>query len=77
MRKLREQATKGNGRMATLAAEATIDLAVCRAVFERAANLIDQHYEAHPTSTGSDEALTDCSVRCRPRRHSSVTRHPA
>ena len=45
--------------MATLAAEATIDLAVCRAVFERAANLIDQHYEAHPTSTGSDEAVTE------------------
>ena len=38
---------------------ASIDLAVCRAVFERAANLIDQHHEAHPTSTGSDEALTE------------------
>jgi L-evernosamine nitrososynthase len=59
MRKLGEQAANGIGRMATLAAEATIDLAVCRAVFERAANLIDQHYEAHPTSTGSDEAVTE------------------
>jgi alkylation response protein AidB-like acyl-CoA dehydrogenase len=59
LRKLGEQAANGNGRMAALAAEATIDLAVCRAVFERAANLIDQHHEAHPTSTGSDEALTE------------------
>jgi alkylation response protein AidB-like acyl-CoA dehydrogenase len=59
VRKLGEQAANGNGRMPTLVAEASIDLAVCRAVFERAANLIDQHHQTHPTSTGSDEALTE------------------
>jgi alkylation response protein AidB-like acyl-CoA dehydrogenase len=59
VRKLGEQAANGNGRMPTLVAEASIDLAVCRAVFERAANLIDQHHQTHPTSTGSDQALTE------------------
>jgi L-evernosamine nitrososynthase len=48
----------GDGRKMMLAAEATIDLAACRAVFDRAANLIDQHQAANPTSTGSKEALT-------------------
>ena len=48
----------GGGRKATLAADSTIDLAACRAVFDRAALLIDQHHASHPTSIGTDEELT-------------------
>ena len=58
MRKLTEQPVNGNGRKATLAAEDAIDLTACRAVFDRAANLIDQHHAANPTSAGTERALT-------------------
>ncbi len=48
----------GGGRKATLAADSTIDLAACRAVFDRAASLIDRHHAANPTSAGTDDELT-------------------
>ena len=60
--RLAEQAVtghgNGDGRTAMLAAEATIDLAACRAIFDRAANLIDQHQTVNPTTTGTKQALT-------------------
>ena len=61
MQKLAQQAAtshgNGNGRTAMLAAEATIDLAACRAIFDRAATLIDQHQTANPTATGTKQEL--------------------
>ncbi len=41
-----------------LAAENLVELSACRAVLARAATLTDEHYEHHPTSTGSAEELT-------------------
>ena len=44
-----------------LAAESFVDLSACRAVFSRAAALIDEHHERNPTSTrhrrGADRAV--------------------
>ena len=42
-----------------LAAESAMDLAACRAVLARAATLLDEHYEAHPQSSGSEAAIVD------------------
>jgi alkylation response protein AidB-like acyl-CoA dehydrogenase len=41
-----------------VAAESLIDLSACRAVFSRAAALIDEHRALNPTSTGTAEELT-------------------
>ncbi len=41
-----------------LAAESLVDLSACRAVFSRAAALIDEHHERNPTSRGTAEELT-------------------
>jgi alkylation response protein AidB-like acyl-CoA dehydrogenase len=41
-----------------LAAESFVDLSACRAVFSRAAALIDEHHERNPTSRGTAEELT-------------------
>jgi alkylation response protein AidB-like acyl-CoA dehydrogenase len=41
-----------------LAAESLVDLSACRAVFTRAAALIDEHHARNPTSTGTAEELT-------------------
>jgi alkylation response protein AidB-like acyl-CoA dehydrogenase len=41
-----------------LAAENVVDLSACRAVFSRAAALIDQNHERDPTSRGTAEELT-------------------
>ena len=41
-----------------LAAENVVDLSACRAMFFRAAALIDEHQERNPTSTGTAEELT-------------------
>jgi L-evernosamine nitrososynthase len=45
-------------RIRMLAAENTMDLSACRAVFGRAATLIDDHYAANPASEGTDEEVT-------------------
>lgn len=45
-------------RTQVLAAEALIDLSACRAVFARAAALIDEHHALNPTSAGTAESLT-------------------
>jgi len=41
-----------------LAAESFVDLSACRAVFSRAAALIDEHHERNPTSRGTAEEMT-------------------
>ena len=41
-----------------LAAESLVDLSASRAVFSRAAALIDEHHERNPTSRGTAEELT-------------------
>ena len=41
-----------------LAAENVVDLSACRALFSRAAALIDEHHARNPTSTGTPEELT-------------------
>jgi alkylation response protein AidB-like acyl-CoA dehydrogenase len=41
-----------------LAAEGLVDLSACRAVFSRAATLIDEHHALNPTSTGTAQELT-------------------
>jgi alkylation response protein AidB-like acyl-CoA dehydrogenase len=41
------------------AAEAEIELSASRAVFSRAADLIDEHYRLNPTSLGTAEELTN------------------
>ena len=41
-----------------LAAQSFVDLSACRAVFSRAATLIDEHHERNPTSRGTAEELT-------------------
>ncbi len=56
--KLAGHGANGNGREAALAAESTIELAACRAVFDRSAMLIDRHQAANPASKGTDEELT-------------------
>jgi alkylation response protein AidB-like acyl-CoA dehydrogenase len=56
--RLAERGANSNGRESVLAAESTIELAACRAVFDRAAALIDRHHEANPASTGTDAELT-------------------
>ena len=42
-----------------LAAQSFVDLSACRAVFSRAAALIDEHHERNPTSRGTAEELTE------------------
>jgi alkylation response protein AidB-like acyl-CoA dehydrogenase len=41
-----------------LAAESFVDLSACRALFSRAAALIDEHHESNSTSRGTAEELT-------------------
>jgi alkylation response protein AidB-like acyl-CoA dehydrogenase len=41
-----------------LAAESFVELSACRAVFSRAAALIDEHHERNPTSRGTAQELT-------------------
>jgi len=41
-----------------LAAASFVDLSACRALFSRAAALIDEHHERNPTSRGTAEELT-------------------
>jgi alkylation response protein AidB-like acyl-CoA dehydrogenase len=41
-----------------LAAQTFVDLSACRAVFSRAAALIDEHHERNPTSRGTAQELT-------------------
>jgi len=41
-----------------LAAENLVDLSACRAVFSRAASLIDRHHALNPTSRGMSDELT-------------------
>jgi alkylation response protein AidB-like acyl-CoA dehydrogenase len=41
-----------------LVADNTVELSACRAVFSRAASLIDEHYADNPTSGGTDEEIT-------------------
>ena len=41
-----------------LAAQSVVDLSACRAVFSRAAALIDEHHERNPTSRGTAQELT-------------------
>ncbi|MGZ4413739.1 MAG: acyl-CoA dehydrogenase family protein [Gaiellaceae bacterium] len=41
-----------------VAAESLIDLSACRAVFSRAATMIDEHHALNPTSTGTAQELT-------------------
>jgi alkylation response protein AidB-like acyl-CoA dehydrogenase len=48
-----------DARTRMLAAESAMDLAACRAVLARAATLLDEHYEAHPQSSGSEAAIVD------------------
>lgn len=57
--KLAKRNGNGNGREMVLAAESTIELAACRGVLARAANLIDQHQAASPTSVGTDDELIE------------------
>jgi alkylation response protein AidB-like acyl-CoA dehydrogenase len=45
-------------RTRMLAAESSIELFACRAALARAADLVDEHYAANPTSDGTDEELT-------------------
>ena len=42
-----------------LVAENVVDLSACRAIFSRAAALIDEHHARNPTSTGTAEELTE------------------
>jgi alkylation response protein AidB-like acyl-CoA dehydrogenase len=42
----------------TLAAESVVELSACRALFSRAAALIDEHHERNPTSRGTAAELT-------------------
>ncbi|MGE5273504.1 MAG: acyl-CoA dehydrogenase family protein [Verrucomicrobiota bacterium] len=41
-----------------LAAQSAVDLSAARALFSRAASLIDEHHERNPTSRGTPEELT-------------------
>jgi alkylation response protein AidB-like acyl-CoA dehydrogenase len=45
-------------RSQVVAAESLVDLAACRAVFARAATLIDEHHALSPASRGTAEELT-------------------
>jgi alkylation response protein AidB-like acyl-CoA dehydrogenase len=56
--KLAGRGASGDGREGVLVADATIELAACRAVLGRAAGLIDEHQAANPTSDGSADELT-------------------
>jgi alkylation response protein AidB-like acyl-CoA dehydrogenase len=48
-----------DARTQMLAAENLVELSACRAVFSRAAMLIDEHHARNPTSTGTAEELTN------------------
>jgi alkylation response protein AidB-like acyl-CoA dehydrogenase len=48
---------EGDARAEMLVAESAIDLSAARAVIARAAGLVDAHYEANPTTEGSDAEL--------------------
>jgi alkylation response protein AidB-like acyl-CoA dehydrogenase len=41
-----------------LVAQNVVDLSACRAVFSRAASLIDEHYALNPTSRGTSDEMT-------------------
>jgi alkylation response protein AidB-like acyl-CoA dehydrogenase len=56
--RLADRGASGEGREGVLVADATIELAACRAVLARAASLIDDHHAANPVSDGSDAELT-------------------
>jgi alkylation response protein AidB-like acyl-CoA dehydrogenase len=56
--KLGQRNGNAGGRNGVLVAESTIELSACRAVLDRAARLIDEHYANNPTSNGPDEELT-------------------
>jgi len=58
VRKLGERGANGNGREGVLVADATIELAACRAVLSRAGRLIDEYHAANPTGDGSGDELT-------------------
>jgi alkylation response protein AidB-like acyl-CoA dehydrogenase len=47
-----------DARTQVLAAESFIDLSACRAVFSRAAAVIDEHHARNPTSIGTPDELT-------------------
>jgi alkylation response protein AidB-like acyl-CoA dehydrogenase len=47
-----------DARTQVLAAESVVDLSACRAVFSRAAGLIDDHHASSPTSIGTADELT-------------------
>jgi alkylation response protein AidB-like acyl-CoA dehydrogenase len=47
-----------DARTQVLAAETLVDLSACRAIFSRAAALIDEHHALNPTSTGTPDGLT-------------------
>jgi alkylation response protein AidB-like acyl-CoA dehydrogenase len=54
----RKGGAAADARVRMLAAESTIELSAVRAAFARAASLIDEHYDAHPTEHGTPEELT-------------------
>ncbi len=59
MRALAARGGSQDARTRMLAAESAMDLAACRVVLARAATLLDEHYEAHPRSSGSEAATVD------------------
>jgi alkylation response protein AidB-like acyl-CoA dehydrogenase len=58
VRKLGARGANGHGREGVLVADATIELAACRAVVSRAARLVDEYHAAYPTSEGPADELT-------------------
>jgi alkylation response protein AidB-like acyl-CoA dehydrogenase len=58
VRKLGARGANGHGREGVLVADATIELAACRAVVSRAARLVDDYHAAYPTSEGPADELT-------------------
>jgi alkylation response protein AidB-like acyl-CoA dehydrogenase len=59
VRQLRKRGGSLDARAEVLAAENLVDLAACRAVFARAATLIDDHHERSPASLGTAAELTE------------------
>ena len=58
VRTLGDRSANTNGRQGVLVAENAIELSACRAVLDRAADLIDEQHAAYPASDGSDDELT-------------------
>jgi alkylation response protein AidB-like acyl-CoA dehydrogenase len=48
---------RDDARANMLVAEAAIDLAAARGILARAASLVDEHYDAHPTDDGTDDEV--------------------